>query len=170
MARGMRSYYDIRLPQFAASHGRSFAPTGCVPDNRLRGHLGPTRCLCVDTSSPYIVRKAVATLGMVFRREFGFDFAPYDVLHPDGTQVWLWVFPTYDDRHGNDVLVAFGAAGFSFDPPWTLTWAWFHPFMRRKGYFSAMWPTFRERYGTFPIEEPLSDSMEAFVAAMKKPR
>jgi hypothetical protein len=46
---------------------------------------------------------------------------------------------------------------------WALQWVWLHPFKRRQGHLSKVWPYFKERFGDFEVEEPLSDEMSKFM-------
>ena len=49
------------------------------------------------------------------------------------------------------------------DTPYLST-VWIHPFYRRRGLLSGLWPVLKERFGDFDIEEPNSN-MRAFIAA-----
>jgi hypothetical protein len=65
--------------------------------------------------------------------------------------------------------IAVGAVSFSYGRRWSnvavswiLSFAWVAPEWRRHGVLSRRWSDWRERYGCFLIEPPLSESMEAF--------
>ncbi len=77
------------------------------------------------------------------------------------------------DRLEEDAPVqhrAFGACGFRWGDRgegkagWELQWAWLHPYWRREGHLSDLWPCLRAEYGDFEIDGPLSLAMRAFLA------
>ena len=47
---------------------------------------------------------------------------------------------------------------------WVLQRVWVRPELRRQGLLSAVWPTWRNRYGDFHVTAP-STAMQAFLAA-----
>jgi transposase len=65
---------------------------------------------------------------------------------------------------------AVGAVAFAWiawpdcDPGWHMNFAWIGDAWRRKGVMSQRWPRWRETYGAFTLEQPLSKAMRAFVA------
>lgn len=68
-----------------------------------------------------------------------------------------------------------GAAGFRYavwtdpQPRWILEWVWIMPKLRSRGILSRAWPAFRQRYGEFPVERPLTAAMERFVDKRSQP-
>jgi hypothetical protein len=72
----------------------------------------------------------------------------------------------------NDAGAIVGACAFRWreysDAPaaWALQWVWVCPKARRTGVLRARWRSFRERYGDFHIEPPVSAAMQGFVRAM----
>lgn len=46
---------------------------------------------------------------------------------------------------------------------WGLQWIWICPNERGKGHLSKRWTMFRERFGDFLVEPPVSDGMRAFL-------
>jgi hypothetical protein len=58
--------------------------------------------------------------------------------------------------------VHYGYATFHEAAPICLMRLWFEPQMRRQGGLSAIWPTWRERYGDFEVSSP-SPGMQAFL-------
>lgn len=107
-----------------------------------------------------IYRRAVA-----FKREMGFDFVQWD--GPDGDR----------DPHvqgfllGDDAGRILGAIAFrrrevedrSEPAFWGLQWVWVCPAARRAGVLSRRWAYFRERFGDFYVEGPVSKEMQAFL-------
>ena len=99
-----------------------------------------------------------------FQREFRYDFAPYDRSCDSIVFVWADC-----DCWTEEQVPLIGGAGFFIEDeldsrPWTLGWAWFHHYARRRGYLSQAWPYFRRCFGGFILELPLSEAMEAFLA------
>jgi hypothetical protein len=120
----------------------------------------------VTQRSPLPLRRAAEVMAYYFKREFRYDVPQYDAdahWKEKGPRVYLWGDDVYDH-------LIFGAACFHWmewsnhPPAWSFSWVWFHPFRRRQGLLSKVWPYFRARYGTFWLERPLSPAMEAFVA------
>ncbi len=48
-----------------------------------------------------------------------------------------------------------------------MQWIWFHPYFRRQGLLTEAWPKFKEEFGNFCCEPPLSDAMETFLSKIK---
>lgn len=46
---------------------------------------------------------------------------------------------------------------------WGLQWIWICPDERGKGHLSKRWKMYRERFGDFHVEHPVSDAMKAFL-------
>ena len=125
----------------------------------------------VSPSDPIRYRKAVEKIAYFFRREFGYDFPPYHTTHPlsyaygyRSDIVFMWVGKDYD-WSGNKKAVAYGACGFVPEDGhgWCLEWVWLHPYERRRRHLSNAWPYFRERFGPFFIQPPLSFAMKEFL-------
>jgi hypothetical protein len=63
-----------------------------------------------------------------------------------------------------------GAISFRWREPrdepafWGLQWVWIAPKMRRRGILSSRWAVFRERFGDFVVESPVSETMQAFLS------
>jgi hypothetical protein len=123
----------------------------------------------VTDRSPRRLRTAVECLARYFKREFHYDFIQYSATDSDPTaRAFVWT-TEWDYRHDDSWDVVIGACCFRWraeDRPahWALQWVWFHPFARRRGNLSKAWPYFRQRFGAFDIEEPVSEAMRAFVA------
>lgn len=165
--------YRIQLPSMPWPDGRTLTPV--VGDKKEELHE-------VSLSEPLKYRKAVEKLAYYFRREFGYDFPPYTADSSVGFDqrtdvVFMWIGMDFDNI-GNKKSVGYGVCAFDYetcgaDRHWFLTWAWLHPYERRKGHLSRAWPYFQERFGDFGVQYPLSESMENFLAkhhdtAMKK--
>jgi hypothetical protein len=129
----------------------------------------------VTAQSALPLRRAVFQCARYFRHEMRYDFIQYgqDGRETDPDHVaFLWPDPQALRFAGNDdVLVpAVGAGCFRWrqwqDAPhgWALQWLWLHPYQRRQGLLTAAWPAFRDEFGDFVCEPPLSDAMKGFLA------
>jgi hypothetical protein len=54
-------------------------------------------------------------------------------------------------------------------PGWHLLFIWVSPEWRRKGVLSRRWPKWRETYGDFTVERPISAAMVAFLTKHEHP-
>jgi hypothetical protein len=178
----MTNLYDIILPKISEATYEAYL----TPKDEQRIELEtlnnsnisylPTET--ITNSSSLQFRKAAEKLAYFFKREFIYDFPGFtateansylsvDLIKPS-PRVYLWSHSQIWMNHANYFPIT-GAVCFRWrewkDAPsaWTLTWAWFHPYLRRKGNLSEMWPYFLARYGNFPVESPYSDAMINFL-------
>ena len=130
------------------------------------------RCLTsverVTIRSPQAHRRAVYRLARYFRLEMGYDAVQYgfDGREDDPDHVaFLWVHPEGVGRGSGFRVPCVGACCFRLrDEGWALQWIWLHPYVRRQGLVSGMWPQFVEEFGDFAVEGPVSVAMRAFLA------
>lgn len=140
------AYLDPKpLPKFLAERDRS------PPDASL-----------VTTASPRWKHKEIYRRALAFKREFHYDFVQ-------------WGSPTGDDDptvHGfllsNDAGIIVGGCAFrrrehEGQSWWGLQWIWIASKYRRSGILASYWPGFRERFGDFHVEGPVSDAMQEFL-------
>ena len=153
------SGYEIEAP--SAWYGWDFA-RAVVQE---AGIPAPPHSVAILTDrSPLILRRAAEEFARYLKRQFHYDFLQYSANNPCGV-VFLW-----SDGQRDSLRRAVGAAHFvsrersSGDAVWWLSWVWFHPFARRRGYLKDIWPYFRARFGRFCVDAPLSKEMEAFLA------
>ena len=135
--------------------------------------------LLVNTQSPKIFRKHVEFFARCFMRELHFDFVQFDASELSSSRFYTpydaylfheraWDLVRHVDEPARSRTI--GACCFRRDTAigsesgWTLQWVWFHPFFRQRGHLSTAWPTFKERYGEFTVDPPLSLAMKAFLA------
>jgi hypothetical protein len=120
----------------------------------------------VTACSDALHRRAVWTLAGYVSWELHLDGVPYPYAGekvPIHLRAYLWV----------DRGAAVGACCFlpfapkSDDGQWSLEWVWMHPYARRKGLLLSAWPFFRERFGEFVIQPPLSSAMRGFLGRMQ---
>lgn len=124
----------------------------------------------IDQNSIKSARLAVDALAKYFRREFNYDFVQYEAneITDDRDRVYLLTVNRYSHWLG------VGSICFRWRE-WTdaphrlaLSWLWINPFLRRKGIVSLYWDGFRNLYGDFLVEPPLSPAMKAFLAKRKE--
>jgi len=119
-------------------------------------------------------RRAVWKLALYFRREFGYDTAPwgYEGKYVDDEAIayMFTLSDIYSDKEDwRQPEYGFGAVGFRWrrwtDAPhgWALQWAWIHPYQRNRGNLSKLWPSLKKLHGDFHVEPPLSAAMKRFI-------
>lgn len=151
----------IRLSTYASSVGPE------EMEWALSHETPPGGLICVTSGSPISYRRAVTELAHYFRREFQYDFVQYDVQVEPSARAFLWL--TY--RTVEESARVVGACCFRWrvyrdtkcPPRWAMQWIWLHPYHRRRGLLSAMWPYFKRRFGEFNVEGPLSEAMDGFL-------
>jgi hypothetical protein len=102
----------------------------------------------VRVVAPILSRKAVYSCVLFFRRELGYNFAPYAIREDDWhSRAFLWVSdPDLRNRHN-----VWGACCFRWreykntDPLWAMQWAWLHPYARNHGLMTQAWSYFLAR-------------------------
>lgn len=110
--------------------------------------------------SPQWKHDLVYAYAFRFRREFGYDFVQWHRTKRDDGAV-AYVFADDTGRFGRGAPVG-GCAFRLRGSVWTLDWIWVIPALRRQGVLSRRWERFRQRFGEFQLEHPLSDAMKAF--------
>ncbi|QRG07161.1 hypothetical protein EZH22_01560 [Xanthobacter dioxanivorans] len=117
----------------------------------------------VSHSSARWKHKEIYQRALAFQREFRYDFVQW--LSPKGDKDpnvhgFLFAGP-------GDVIA--GACAFRLREHegrtwWGLQWVWVAPKFRCSGLLSSRWPMFREKFGSFVVESPLSKAMQGFLA------
>lgn len=99
---------------------------------------------------------------LAFKREESYDFVQWSKQETDlNTHGFLFA-----DDDGRIV----GACAFRYrvyenaSPRWGMQWIWVAPPHRRRGVLASRWSKFRERFGDFDVEIPVSAAMTAFLA------
>lgn len=113
----------------------------------------------VDESSAAWKHELMYRRAFAFKREAGHDFAQWGLNPWDNQGAVGYLF---SDSEGRVV----GAAGFrpqEGERPWRLDFVWLAPAHRRQGLLTRQWPGFRQRFGDFDVEHPLSEEMKAFL-------
>lgn len=121
----------------------------------------------VTLESPLAYRRAVYKMASFFRREFGYDFVQYGHEGEEDdpkARAFLWF--DFD----SDFVI--GSCCFRWrewiDHPasWALQWIWFHPYCRGHGLLTKAWPVFKNHFGEFAVEPPLSSGMRGFLKSV----
>jgi len=98
---------------------------------------------------------------LAFKREEHYDFVQWSTSEDDPNCHGF----LFADAGGRIV----GACAFRLrlykDAPrrWGLQWVWVAPAHRRQGHLQARWSTFKQRFGDFDVEGPVSDQMQEFL-------
>ena len=133
--------------------------------NRTRGERQKTTLYPITPKTPLPAREATEIIGYYFKREFWYDFAPYNAREHQNSRDRIFIIT---QQEGNTLDVV-GAIVFRWmeytDAPeqLILSWVWIHPFLRRQGILSAHWDMLRRLYGNFEVDTPLSKAMETFL-------
>ena len=135
---------------------------------RLNTKFSP---LLVNTESPKDFRKHVEFFARCFKRELQFDFVQFDASESPRSPYYTPYEAHLFHEHAMDLVRyvgepakhrSIGACCFRRDQTasqgaeWSLQWVWFHPYFRQRGHLSMAWPSFREWYGEFTVDPPLS--------------
>ena len=154
---------DIKMPRFSKSW-HEIKIDDSVEDKNCPYGLVP-----VGMYSNRYQRKAVYKFAKYFQKEFQYDFVQYGYQgeEDDSTAIaYLWV--TDSDLYLG--VIVYGACCFRWrewnnhHPSWALQWIWLHPFRRNQGELSRVWSYFKEKFGNFHVEPPLSKAMQNFLA------
>lgn len=100
-----------------------------------------------------------------FKREFHYDFTQWSE-YEDDPKAHGFLFADDVGVFGRGAIV--GACAFRWrewtDHPagWAMQWIWIAPKVRRHGILTRRWPRFRDQFGDFHLEQPLSEAMQAF--------
>lgn len=124
----------------------------------------------VTAKSTHRHRKAVETLARYFKREEDYDFLQYTAAEKDPIDIaFLWTPPETAGLTGL-IVPCVGACCFRKEETWRLDWVWIHPFCRRRKLLTGAWPKFKEQFGEFDIEPPLSEAMEKALEKLGHPQ
>ena len=147
---------------------------------RLNTKFSP---LLVNTESPKDFRKHVEFFARCFKRELQFDFVQFDASESPRSPYYTPYEAHLFHEHAMDLVRyvgepakhrSIGACCFRRDKTasqgaeWSLQLVWFHPYFRQRGHLSMAWPSFREWYGEFTVDPPLSLAMKAFLAKQER--
>jgi hypothetical protein len=100
---------------------------------------------------------------LAFKREFHYDFIQWKSREGDeDPDVHGYLFTT----EKGEIVGACTFRNRSDDraiKKWGLQWIWLCPRERRKGHLARRWSAFRQQFGDFFVEPPVSEDMQAFL-------
>jgi hypothetical protein len=125
----------------------------------------------VDRSSPPWLHRLVHERARVLKLDEGYTGLLWTA---DGSSLqdndyhrdyhaWLIVEPTPEGPVGVGAAAFIWTVWSNAPPRWRLTFVWIAEGWRCKGVLSRRWPRWRELYGDFTLDPPLSQAMGAFV-------
>jgi len=160
---GFARRFDIRLPLVKAAEANVYNTE--LPEKASFRIVGP--------ASPESWRHATEKLAYYFKRQLSYDFPPYVASEVadrdlDKDRVLVFIHDTVL-ADWEDYLYFVGAVGIRWcdwenaPASWTITWAWLHPYERRAGYLSRVWPFLLQKFPNFRVEAPISEAMIGFL-------
>lgn len=112
----------------------------------------------VRLDSPRWVRRRLHRIGLMFRRELGFDFPPYDADEDDGHG---YILADVDGLALGGCTVRWQEYE-NASPRWVLKWIWVVPCHRRRGLLRATWEMAKSGYPGIEPEPPFSAAAAHF--------
>lgn len=124
----------------------------------LNSNINNDGYIVVRTDSPKWQHKEMYERAYAFKKEFNYDFVQWqrskEKFDPN---VFGYLFTDV-----NNAII--GACSFRFrETNWGLQWIWICPKERRKKHLSNKWKMFKEKFGNFIVEPPISNEMKAFI-------
>jgi hypothetical protein len=108
-------------------------------------------------AAPRRLCNRLARMASMFRREFGYDFAPFHAAEKNDARSRHWLIVTPDGRP---------IGGFSArqDTPaqWAWTWVWVIPAERRQGHTRRVWQTLTAAVPAIEPDPPFSPPIARF--------
>jgi len=151
-----------------------YLPSVTIADSKIVNGIVP-----VTASSRLGLKEVVERFGYYLKRENHYDFPPYEADDDGDEKYKAYLFLTnYSPGVGKSQPC--GAAFFEWvtqdkcDEPgyfsrWWLMWVWIHPYERGSGELQRAWTHFKEEFGDFHVQPPLSKAMERFLEKQKVP-
>lgn len=111
--------------------------------------------------------------GLYMSREMHYDFPlAWNNEEDEETKAY---FLLHDGGWDYTSVLPIGIAVFSKAPytnvdpnQWFLMFVWVHPFMRGQGALARVWSHFKQEFGDFELQRPISIGMKAFLERQKK--
>lgn len=116
----------------------------------------------VTSMSPAWMHEEMYIRASAFKREFRYDWIQWGSRTGDSDpEVHGFLF-------SDQKSAVVGACAFRLRPSdmgdrWALQWIWICPRFRRQGLLKQHWTGFRQRFGDFLVEAPVSDAMKTFL-------
>ncbi|HHX8566615.1 hypothetical protein NB476_12845, partial [Vibrio sp. RM-44-3] len=136
----------------------------------IKQSLGQGGLFSITRSSPRAHKEALEKLALYFMREEGYtnlQFVAGEVSNPEYhgfafTELALDAFGEELAEMPTRLLGGgcFRKRSFADGEHWVLDWVWIHPYARNKGLFSNHIDYFKETFGNFYPEFPISKAMK----------
>lgn len=139
-----------------------------VENKRFRNHSWLIR---FEPDDPFYYRKYVERFAYYFKRELGYDFCQYVAKFDKNNNHNCIPYLITDGVHNviGGCCFRIRYAKNNTNPIPFLDWIWLHPYYRRCGILTHLWPYFKRAYGDdFRLEYPLSDGMKKFLEINKE--
>ena len=161
---GMTYLKNYRADELShrSSHQRHFSIIDPKPHRKLQKAIDRNlNAAWVDASSSRWKREEVYDRALKFKRELNYDFTQWSLearYDPDAIGF------LFSDEEGRIIgACCFRPQDRAGERPWRLDWIWICPGARRCGHLDRHWDRFRQRFGPFDVEHPISDAMRAFL-------
>jgi len=145
----------------AIYHRKTLEPLEPRPSRAWKAAVAAnSESVWIDATSPTWMHVAMHRRARAFKREFGYDFVQWsdDPGANDNGVAFAFLDEDYRMIGGCRFQIGGGVDGRN-----RLSFIWFAPGARRKGYLSKVWPRLRDKMGDFDLEPPVSDAMQAFM-------
>ncbi|MDC3211185.1 hypothetical protein NQU47_01285 [Pseudoalteromonas distincta] len=138
----------------------------------IKKALGNDGFIDIKKSSPKNIRDGLETIALYFKREERYDHIQYcaDEYGNENPEYHGFAFTesAFDAMEENDAETptrllgggCFRKRKVKEGEIWILDWVWIHPYARNKGLFTNRIDYFKEVFGDFLPEPPLSKPME----------
>ncbi|UNK05138.1 hypothetical protein MN210_14265 [Psychrobacter raelei] len=127
----------------------------------------------ISSESDVELRDILESFARYFKEEMHYDNVQYySNSHKSNLVGYLFRNSALDvvtEEHTSSPTRWFGGCLFEYEnDEWTLCWVWLHPFFRNRGELSTAWKEFKDKYGDFKVQKPLSAQMEKFLSKEKR--
>lgn len=124
-------------------------------------HQAHGQFVLVRADSPQPIRRRLANISRVFKREFGADLTMYSEVDDPGDG---YLIADADGRALSGLVVRW--IEYSNAPAqWTLSWVWIVPNHRRFGLLKSAWIMVRDKYPGIDPDPPFSKGAARFFAS-----
>ena len=120
--------------------------------------IGLTSFAEVNFKSSLEVKEVVQQFGYYLYKEMNYDFVLFRAQEENEDNFDAYLIPS-------PTCLGFccGVAFFRRRAGPVLNWVWIHPYDRRKGLLTKLWPTLKQKYGHIAVKGPFSLGMECFL-------
>lgn len=133
-------------------------------ENMVAAYLTESEPELVTSASAAWKHNEMYQRARAFKREKRYDFVQWGSPNGDN-DARVHGFLISDVKGRILGAIAFRWREPDGEPPfWGLQWVWIAPNMRRSGVLASRWAAYRDRFGDFWVEGPVSDAMQAFLA------